>query len=117
MHERVVALLAEGGIALDDWRYCFHHPDGTDAALRGTCDCRKPAPGMLLDAAAAHDVDLHASWMIGDSSADIAAGRAVGARTILVEHPASAHRRTRAVPADARARDLSDAASQLTEAA
>ena len=45
---------------------------------------RKPAPGMLLEAAAEHDLDLSASWTIGDKSSDLAAGRAAGTRTILV---------------------------------
>ena len=45
---------------------------------------RKPAPGMLLEAAAEHDIDLSASWTIGDKSSDIEAGRAAGTRTILV---------------------------------
>jgi D-glycero-D-manno-heptose 1,7-bisphosphate phosphatase len=117
VHERVVALLAEHGVALDDWRYCFHHPRGTVAALTGACDCRKPAPGMLLDAAAAHDADLAASWMIGDSDADVVAGRAAGVRTILVEHPSSAHRRTDGVQADATAGDLRHAAALVDASA
>ena len=45
---------------------------------------RKPAPGMLLEAAREHDIDLSASWTIGDKSSDIEAGRAAGTRTILV---------------------------------
>jgi D-glycero-D-manno-heptose 1,7-bisphosphate phosphatase len=45
---------------------------------------RKPAPGMLLEAAAEHHIDLSASWTIGDKSSDIEAGRAAGTRTILV---------------------------------
>jgi histidinol-phosphate phosphatase family protein len=45
---------------------------------------RKPAPGMLLEAASEHDLDLAASWVIGDKSSDIKAGRAAGTRTILV---------------------------------
>jgi len=58
VHNRIVELLAREGAALDDWRYCFHHPDFT-----GPCDCRKPEPGMLLDAATEHDIDLSGSWM------------------------------------------------------
>lgn len=48
------------------------------------CDCRKPKPGMLLEAARRHDLDLKASWMIGDSSTDVEAGRVAGCKTILV---------------------------------
>jgi D-glycero-D-manno-heptose 1,7-bisphosphate phosphatase len=113
VHERVVALLAEEGVALDDWRYCFHHPDGIVAELTGACDCRKPAPGMLLDAAREHGIDLSASWMIGDSDADVAAGQAAGTRTLLVEHPDSAHRRSGAAKPDRHARNLLQAATLL----
>ena len=54
-------------------------PHGVDE-----CDCRKPKPGMFLEAARRHDLDLKASWMIGDHDTDIEAGRAAGCRTILV---------------------------------
>jgi D-glycero-D-manno-heptose 1,7-bisphosphate phosphatase len=50
----------------------------------GQCDCRKPAPGMLLAMAARHNLDLAASWMVGDSETDIEAGRRAGCRTIRV---------------------------------
>ena len=113
VHDRVVALLAAEGLELDDWRYCFHHPDGVVPELAGRCDCRKPAPAMLLEAARAHSVDVAASWTIGDSDADLEAGRAAGTRTILVEHPASAHRRTADAPSDARVRNLAQAAAFL----
>ncbi len=94
VHERTVALLAAEGAALDDWRYCFHHPDGTVAGLAGPCACRKPAPGLLLDAARDHHIALTRSWMIGDSDSDVLAGRAAGTRTVLVEHGRTAHRRS-----------------------
>ena len=112
VHERVVALLADGGVSIDDWRYCLHHPQASVPELRGDpCGCRKPAPGMLLELARAHAVDLKASWMVGDSDADIDAGIAAGCRTALIEHPASAHRRTgRCAPA-ALAPNLSPAAA------
>jgi len=103
VHHRIVELLAHEGAALDDWRYCFHHPDFT-----GPCDCRKPAPGMLLDAAEEHNVDLARSWMVGDADRDVEAGRRAGVRTILVEHPGSAHRR-KGAPSDAVVRNLSAA--------
>jgi D-glycero-D-manno-heptose 1,7-bisphosphate phosphatase len=113
VHDRVVKLLAAEGLALDDWRYCFHHPDGVVADLSGPCGCRKPAPGMLLDAGREHGVDLAASWTIGDSDTDVATGRAAGTRTILVEHPRSPHRRTGSERPDGTARNLSHAAALL----
>ena len=114
VHDRVVAVLAEAGIALDDWRYCFHHPDGSDPRLRGPCACRKPAPGMLLDAAADHAIDLAASWMIGDSDTDVIAGQRAGCRTVLVEHVLSRHRRGGA-RADAKVRNLAAAAAFIID--
>jgi len=53
------------------------------------CPCRKPRPGMLLELAREWDVDLHASWMVGDRWVDIAAGSAAGTRTILIDRPYS----------------------------
>ena len=61
--------------------------------LAGPCDCRKPAPGMLLDAARELDIDLERSWMIGDTDSDVLAGAAAGCRTVLIEQEASGHKR------------------------
>ena len=107
-HEHVVRLLGERGAVIDDYRYCLHHPEALDPAAR-ECACRKPKPGMLLEAAAELGLDLSRSWMIGDSDVDMEAGRLAGCRTILVENPSSAHRRAAVGRADARARDLSAA--------
>lgn len=109
VHARVEALLAAEGVVPAAWEYCMHHPDAVDAALRGPCDCRKPAPGMLLRAAERLGLDLARSWMLGDSDADVEAGRRAGCRTVLIEHPGTAHRRGRAEP-DLVAADLAGAA-------
>ena len=61
-------------IPIDAAYYC---PHGHDAG----CDCRKPAPGMLLRAAAEHNLDLARSWMVGDAATDIEAGQRAGCRT------------------------------------
>ena len=111
VHDRVVALLAEEGLVLDDWRYCFHHPQGKVPQLSGPCPCRKPLPGLLVAAASKHDVDLERSWMIGDTDTDVGAGAAAGTRTILVENPRSEHKRSGAAGEDLRAADLAAAAS------
>ena len=102
VHARVVELLAVQGVFLDDWRYCLHRAEDG-------CDCRKPKPGLLLDAAAAHGIDLSRSWFVGDADTDVQAGRAAGVKTVLVEHPGSAHRRTGAHVADVTATDLQQA--------
>ena len=80
-------------VQFDDFRLCLHHPEGVVAGLRGPCDCRKPAPGMLTAAARDLDIDLRSSWMIGDTDADVLAGSAAGCRTVLIDNPASAHKR------------------------
>jgi D-glycero-D-manno-heptose 1,7-bisphosphate phosphatase len=116
VHERVAELLDAEGVTIDDWHYCFHHPDAVVSELRGPCDCRKPAPGMLFDAAAAHGIDVPASWMVGDSDADVGAGRAAGCRTVSVTHPGTAHRRSAGLAPDAVAGDLAAAAALIAEA-
>ena len=71
-HERL-----RGSLEIDDVRVCFH----TDS---DGCSCRKPKPGMLLDAAESWHLDLSRSWMVGDRWRDIEAGKAAGCKTILV---------------------------------
>lgn len=110
---RVRELLSAEGVELDAWKMCPHHPQGTVPGLARACDCRKPAPGMLLEAAREHDLDLAASWIVGDTDADVLAGAAAGCRTVLVEHPGSAHKRVGSARPWLRARDLADGAAQL----
>jgi D-glycero-D-manno-heptose 1,7-bisphosphate phosphatase len=108
---RVLDLLEREGAVLDGFEICPHHPDGVLPELARACDCRKPAPGLLLQAAHKLDLDLRASWMIGDTDADVEAGAAAGCRTILVENPHSAHKRTGSRRANAIAPDLAGAAN------
>lgn len=70
---------------IDGQYYCFHHPFAKIARFRKkNCPCRKPQPGMLLQAAKEHAVNLRKSWMVGDSVYDIVAGHKAGCKTILV---------------------------------
>lgn len=80
------SLLADEAIRLDGFYYCPHHPDGRLAAYAMACDCRKPSPGLLIQAASDYGVDLHRSWMIGDILHDVEAGRRAGCRTILIDN-------------------------------
>ncbi len=113
VQRRVVALLAAEAVELDAFELCLHHPDGIVPALTGRCDCRKPAPGMLLAAAAELAIDLERSWMLGDTDSDVRAGTAAGCRTVLVEHPGSAHKRSGAAAPDLVASDLGGAAAAI----
>jgi histidinol-phosphate phosphatase family protein len=77
VHSRLVAEMADAGARIDGIYACPHHPDAG-------CDCRKPRPGLLLCAAAEHEIDLATAWFVGDSASDIAAGQAAGCHTLLV---------------------------------
>jgi D-glycero-D-manno-heptose 1,7-bisphosphate phosphatase len=77
-------LCAAGAAPLDGFYFCPHHPNATVPAYRCRCDCRKPAPGLLLEAAAALGIDLTRSVMIGDRPSDVLAGKRAGCRTIQV---------------------------------
>lgn len=77
-------LLAAEGAKLDKEYYCFHHPQGRISRYRADCECRKPKPGMILQAADDLGLDLAQSVMIGDGLNDVLAGRRAGCRTVLV---------------------------------
>lgn len=81
---KLVSALVDAGIQVEEFFYCFHHPQGVEPSLSGPCDCRKPSPFFLNQAREAHALDMAASWMIGDRDTDIACGRAAGARTIRI---------------------------------
>jgi len=72
------------GIQLNGFYYCPHHVEGTNPLYSKTCYCRKPLPGMLLEAAMEMDIDLESSWMIGDILHDCEAGNRAGCSTILL---------------------------------
>lgn len=76
--------LAAGGAFLDAIYYCFHNPQGSNGNYRIECDCRKPKPGLLLQAARDGDIDLANSFMVGDGLTDIQAGHSAGCKTILL---------------------------------
>ena len=76
--------LAKEGAFLDREYYCFHHPEAEIETFRTNCECRKPKPGLLLQAAKDLGVDLSQSWMIGDGLTDIKAGKSAGTKTILL---------------------------------
>jgi D-glycero-D-manno-heptose 1,7-bisphosphate phosphatase len=77
MHERMTDVLARAGAKIDATFYCPHE-------IEPHCDCRKPAPGMLLSSAHLRGIDLRTSWMIGDSDNDVEAGVNAGCKTARV---------------------------------
>ncbi|ACC74331.1 HAD family hydrolase [Paraburkholderia phymatum] len=107
-------MFASCGATLDAVYWCPHHPDGSVAAYAQACDCRKPAPGMLLRAAREHGIDLHASWFVGDILDDVEAGNLAGCRTILLDNGhETVWRRTQSRMPTAYARDLHRAALMI----
>lgn len=78
IHANMKKILKKNGAEIDDIFYCPHYEDDN-------CNCRKPKPGMILEAAKKHNIDLKRSWVIGDTSRDIEAGERVGCNTILVK--------------------------------
>ena len=83
-HAAIAARFAEAGVVIDGFYFCPHHPDAIVPEYRMTCDCRKPAAGMLRKAASDLGLDLARSFAIGDKWSDVQAGQAAGARSILV---------------------------------
>jgi histidinol-phosphate phosphatase family protein len=79
-------MFAACGATLDGFYSCPHDPRGHVAPYACACDCRKPAPGMLLRAAHDHGIDLRASWLVGDILNDVEAGNRAGCRTILLDN-------------------------------
>ena len=86
IHRKLETLLGQKGAYVDDIFICPHHPDkgfaGERPEYKIDCGCRKPKPGLLLQAAQKYNIDLTASWMVGDSDSDVMAGKAAGCRTV-----------------------------------
>lgn len=89
IHGRLEYLLAKDGAYLDDIFYCPHHPDsgfeGEVRELKIDCSCRKPKPGMILEAAEKHGIDLGKSYMAGDSEADVLCAKNAGCTPIFID--------------------------------
>ncbi|HZH90878.1 MAG TPA: HAD family hydrolase [Pyrinomonadaceae bacterium] len=84
VHALLARELEGGGARLDAIYYCPHHPTVGDPPYRFDCDCRKPRPGLILRAAVDLDIDIAASWMVGDRYSDTELARNAGARAALV---------------------------------
>ena len=79
IHQKMIKGLKSKNFSLDDIYYCPHHPNYT-----GPCECRKPKPGMILDAAKKYDIALEQSYMIGDTLKDIETGFNAKCKTVLL---------------------------------
>lgn len=85
VNDAVIALLSKEGARIDRTYMCFHHPIHGIGAYKAECECRKPKPGMILQAAREFGIDLSKSFTIGDKTGDIKAGKLAGTKTILVQ--------------------------------
>ena len=88
IHNKMETLFGEKGAYVDKIYYCPHHPDkgfeGERSEYKIVCNCRKPKPGMLFQAAKEFNIDLAQSWMVGDQKSDIQTGKAAGCHTALI---------------------------------
>lgn len=88
IHNKMETLLGQNGAYLDGIYFCPHHPDkgftGEIPELKIDCECRKPKPGMILQAAKDFNIDLSSSWMVGDGKSDIECGKNAGCKTALI---------------------------------
>lgn len=84
VHDRINELLAAEGARIDGFYVCPHHPVYGQGLYKKDCECRKPRPGLLLQAAREMNIDLARSYMVGDMLRDVETGKKVGAKGILV---------------------------------
>lgn len=89
IHATLARLLAavDPDARWDSLKYCPHHPTEALPPYREICACRKPKPGMLLEAARELGINLASSWMVGDAQRDLLAGKAAGCRTAALPSP------------------------------
>ena len=83
--EKLDVLLRSRGIQIEGFYFCPHHPAGIISEYTIVCNCRKPAPGMILQAANDMEIDIEKSWMLGDILNDVEAGNRAGCRTVLLD--------------------------------
>ncbi len=84
IHARLRDMLATHGASLDAILFSPYHPEIGDDRYRRDSDCRKPAPGMLLEARDLLGLDLATSWVVGDSERDLEAGRRAGVQRLVL---------------------------------
>lgn len=83
---RLTNLLQAYDVRIDGFYYCPHWLHSMQARYAFLCQCRKPAPGLLFQAARRHALQLSQCWMVGDILDDMEAGRRAGCRTILIDN-------------------------------
>lgn len=83
LHDYMLQEIAKCGGQVEKVYYCPHHPEGSVPEYTCSCNCRKPAPGMLLTACADYDIDKEQSFLIGDGRRDVEAAEVAGIKGYL----------------------------------
>ncbi len=109
IHAVLIKRLAEKGAVIDAIYYCPHHPKANLRKYRLQCRCRKPNAGMIKSAVKKYKIDLKKSFVIGDSTRDILAGKRAKMKTILVETGYAGNDGSFAVKPDFAAKNLQEA--------
>ena len=119
VHARLESQLGAEGAFIDGIYFCPHHPDkgfpGEVPELKGPCLCRKPEPGLIDQACRDLSIDRRNSWMIGDTTSDIEAGRRAGIRTILLRTGYAGSDAKHAIRPDYICPDLPDAVEWILD--
>jgi D-glycero-D-manno-heptose 1,7-bisphosphate phosphatase len=100
VNEQLKKELSLKGARVDAIFYCPHHVEGQVREYRLDCNCRKPKPGLILEAASRFGIDISRSFMVGDKLEDIEAGERAGCRTILIQGAESREQRAGRAKAD-----------------
>lgn len=112
VHARVLETLRKEGAEVTESYVCYHHPQAVVPQF-GACECRKPSPFFIRQAAAKYGIDLASAWMAGDQETDIQTGRAAGCRTALIKYEQSMNKRGSVTP-DLICDDLADFVRKIT---
>lgn len=84
INRKLSELIMQSGANIDAFYYCPHHPEGAVDKYRRVCHCRKPEPGLFLQAATQLNIDIRKSFIVGDRLSDIQMSETLGARAVLV---------------------------------
>jgi len=85
INKKIKSLLEQNKTIVDDIFYCYYYSESKIEKYKNNFKCRKPNPGMILEASKKHKIDLKTSFMIGDRESDIGVGKNSGCKTILVK--------------------------------
>ena len=86
VEQKLNQLFNKEGLDIAHYYFCPHHPDGKIPEYAIACNCRKPKPGMIVQAVSELQIDVQSSWMIGDILNDVEAGNKAGCKTVLINN-------------------------------